>query len=152
MEKKAMEPGLLLALDLHEHARHRDRGAEAATEWAGLHARYQALVDEASEPWGVEPADVAGSLMLDVRRLPAHEQARTQLPGASWRDPTRVGLWAADVPRDRPVTVYCVHGHEVSRATALQLRAVGVDARFLRGGIDGWCRAGMPVEARGAQR
>jgi Fe-Mn family superoxide dismutase len=31
-----------------------------------------------------------------------------------------------------------VYGHEVGRATALRLRAAGIDAHFLRGGIDGW--------------
>jgi Fe-Mn family superoxide dismutase len=43
------------------------------------------------------------------------------------------------VPTDRKVIVYCVYGHEVGRAAALRLRARGVDAHFLRGGIDGRC-------------
>jgi len=41
-----------------------------------------------------------------------------------------------------------VYGHEVGRATALRLRAAGVDARFLRGGIDGWQAAGRPVDSK----
>ena len=52
---------------------------------------------------------------------------------------------AAELPVDRDVIVYCVYGHEVGRATALRLRAAGVDARYLRGGIDGWQAAGHPV-------
>jgi Fe-Mn family superoxide dismutase len=43
------------------------------------------------------------------------------------------------------VVVYCVHGHEVSRSTAMQLRAAGLRARFLRGGIEGWQAAGLPL-------
>jgi Fe-Mn family superoxide dismutase len=48
------------------------------------------------------------------------------------------------------VVVYCVHGHEVSRATALRLRSAGVNARYLRGGIDGWRTAGRPLVAKPA--
>jgi Fe-Mn family superoxide dismutase len=33
----------------------------------------------------------------------------------------------------------------VGRSTALRLRAQGVQAWFLRGGIDGWKAAGMPL-------
>lgn len=46
--------------------------------------------------------------------------------------------WAAELADERDVVVYCVYGHEVSRATALRLRAAGLHARYLRGGIDGW--------------
>ena len=49
---------------------------------------------------------------------------------------------------DREVVVYCVYGHEVGRATALRLRAAGLKARYLRGGIDGWQAAGRPLTAR----
>ncbi len=45
---------------------------------------------------------------------------------------------------------YCVYGHEVGRATALRLRALGVDARYLDGGIDAWQRAGRPTEPKAA--
>lgn len=152
MKSDTLNADLLLVLDLYEHARHRDRDADAAREWSELHARYQALVNDASEPWGVDPGDVADGLVLDVRRVAAYEQARTQVPGAVWHDPTFAARWAGDVPHDRPVTVYCVYGHEVSRATVLRLRAVGVAARFLRGGIDGWSRMGLPVEAKGVLR
>jgi Fe-Mn family superoxide dismutase len=46
------------------------------------------------------------------------------------------------------VIVYCVHGHEVGRATALRLRAAGLNARFLRGGIEGWQAAGRALEPK----
>ena len=44
--------------------------------------------------------------------------------------------------------VYCIYGHEVGRATVLRLRAQGVKARFLRGGIDGWQAAGRPLDPK----
>jgi Fe-Mn family superoxide dismutase len=48
------------------------------------------------------------------------------------------------------VIVYCVYGHEVGRATALRLRAAGLKARYLRGGIDGWQTAGRALNPKGA--
>ena len=64
------------------------------------------------------------------------------IPGAQWRDPAHVAEWSAELPPDREVIVYCVYGHEVGRATAMRLRAAGVNARYLHGGIDGWQAAG----------
>ena len=61
-----------------------------------------------------------------------------------------LGIEVDDVPRDREIVVYCVYGHEVGRATALRLRAQGIKARFLRGGIDAWQAAGQPVDPKGA--
>jgi Fe-Mn family superoxide dismutase len=49
------------------------------------------------------------------------------------------------LPSDREIVVSCVYGHEVGRTTALRLRAAGLNARFLRGGIDGWQAAGLPL-------
>ena len=60
------------------------------------------------------------------------------LPEARWFDPAAVASWAAELPRDREIVVYCVYGHEVGRNTALRLRAAGLNARYLRGGIDAW--------------
>ena len=68
--------------------------------------------------------------------------------GAEWRDPAQVDTWAGQLPAGVPVVVYCVHGHEVSRATAMRLRATGIEARFLAGGLDGWQSQGRPVVAR----
>ncbi|MBN9369445.1 Fe-Mn family superoxide dismutase [Hydrogenophaga sp.] len=150
----------LLALDMYEHAYHMDFGAAAgayvdaymtAIDWAALYARYQAAVHAASEPYGADPAELAGTTLLDVRRAGVFEQAGTMLPEARWRDPGAVAQWAGELPRDQFVTVYCVYGHEVSRATALRLRAAGVNARFLRGGIAAWTEAGQPVAQKAVQ-
>jgi Fe-Mn family superoxide dismutase len=152
----------LLALDMYEHAYHLDHGAAAGAyvdafmaniDWAAVYHRYQAAVHAASEPFAATGDDVAAGAteLLDVRREGVFRQASAMLPGAHWRDPVRVGDWARELPADRPVVVYCVYGHEVGRATAMRLRASGVDARFLRGGFDGWQAAGRPlVDKRGA--
>lgn len=150
----------ILALDMYEHAYHLDHGAAAGAyvdafmaniEWAGVYRRYQAAVHAASEPHAANADDLGGATVLDVRREGVFECAPTMLPGARWRDPAAVGEWARELPTDEPVVVYCVYGHEVGRATALRLRAVGVDARYLRGGIDGWQAAGRPVVAKAAE-
>ena len=77
-------------------------------------------------------------------------QADVLAAGAEWRDPAQVDQWAQQLPAGTPVVVYCVYGHEVGRATALRLRASGVDARFLVGGFDGWRSQGRPVVRKAA--
>jgi len=75
------------------------------------------------------------------------EKSEPLIAGASWRDPAAIADRARDVPRDKEIVVYCVYGHEVGRATALRLRAQGVQARFLR---DAWQAAVRFVYAKGA--
>jgi Fe-Mn family superoxide dismutase len=128
----------LLALDLAQ-------GSVDQVDWAAVYPRYQHAVHAAGAGLAAQAPALAGALVLDVRRAGAFEQATTLLPGARWADPARVDTWAGDLPTETPVLVYCVHGHEVSRATALRLRAAGVQARYLDGGIEAWAAAGHPV-------
>lgn len=137
-------PGAVVLLE-HDPAHPLD-----AVDWSAVHARYQAAVFAASEGLGVgaEAAVAADGPLIDVRRAPVYQQAPNTLPGAVWRDPARVADWGTALARGEAVTVYCVYGHEVSRAVVLRLRAAGVDARFLDGGIDAWAAAGRPVVAK----
>lgn len=155
----AMAGGVpILALDMFEHAYHLDYGAAAAAyvdafmaniEWAQVYERYQAAVHGASEPFAATQDDLATAQVFDVRRAGMFDKAETLIAGATWRDPVAVADWGRDVPRDKEIVVYCVYGHEVGRATTLRLRAQGVNARFLRGGIDSWQAAGRPVDPKG---
>ena len=86
-------------------------------------------------------------LLLDVRRAGAYETSKSVIAGATWRDPEKVAEWSTSLPQ-KPVVVYCVYGHEVGQSTAAILRAKGIDARFLAGGIHEWVAAGRPVETR----
>ena len=148
----------VLALDMYEHAYHLDHGAAAGAyvdafmaniDWAAVYARYQHAVHAASEPFGAAPDDIAGAELFDVRRAGVYEQAATMLPGATWRDPGEVARWADELSPGREVVVYCVYGHEVGRATAMRLRAAGVNARYLSGGIDAWQGGGRSVVPKG---
>ena len=149
----------ILALDMYEHAYHLDFGAAAGAyvdafmaniAWARVYQRYQEAVSAASEPFGATQEDLGSTLVFDVRRAGLFEKASSMIPGARWSDPTTVGQWAGELPVDRDIVVYCVHGHEVGRATAMRLRAAGLRARFLRGGIDAWQAAGQPLALKGA--
>ncbi len=148
----------ILALDMYEHAYHMDHGAQAGAyvdafmthiDWDKVYLRYQQAVHASSDAFAGNPERLGDALVLDVRRAGMFEQANTMLPGARWQDPAKVRQWGADLPKDREVLVYCVYGHEVGRSTAMQLRAQGVNARFLPGGIDAWQSAGKPVQAKG---
>ena len=149
----------ILALDMYEHAYALDYGAAAGAyvdafmdnlAWAPVYERYQQAVHAASEPFAAAQSDIGEALLLDVRRAGVYEQAPATIPGADWRDPAAVADWAGELPLDREVVVYCVYGHEVGRATALRLRAAGVNARYLDGGIDAWQAAGKPLSPKGA--
>jgi Fe-Mn family superoxide dismutase len=120
----------------------------AGIDWNAVYERYQEAVHAASEAFGAEQDELAGALLLDVRRAGVFEQAASMIPGARWRDPADVSHWAGELPADREVIVYCVYGHEVGRSTAMRLRAAGLKARYLRGGIDGWQAAGLPLAAK----
>lgn len=149
----------LLALDMDLHAHHLAVGAAAGASvdtfmhgiaWAQVYQRYQQAVAGASSGLGTTAEDAAGARLLDVRRAGVYAQADTLAAGAEWRDPALVDRWAEQLDAGTPVVVYCVLGHEVSRATAMRLRAAGVDARFLVGGLDGWRSQGRPMVAKPA--
>ena len=147
----------ILALDMYEHAYHLDHGAAAGAyvdafmanvHWARVYERYQHAVHAASEAFGATQDDVASALLLDVRRAGVFAQAPSLIPGAHWHDPAQVDTWARELPPGGDVIVYCVYGHEVGRATAMRLRAAGVNARYLSGGIDAWQAAAKPLQAK----
>ena len=144
----------VLALDMYEHAYHLDHGAAAGVyvdafmghiDWAGVYQRYQSAVHGSSEAFGAAQHELGDAVLVDVRRAAVFEAAGTMIAGSTWRDPALVAQWADELPAQRDIVVSCVYGHEVGRATAMRLRALGVPARFLRGGIDAWPSAGRPM-------
>ena len=67
------------------------------------------------------------------------------LPGAVWRDHLALAGNPEQLRPEPDVVVYCMHGHNVSQLAAAALRARGITARTLRGGLEAWQAAGLPV-------
>ena len=80
----------------------------------------------------------AAPVLVDVRRAEAFGADDAVIIGAMHRPPESVSDWRADLPKNREVVVYCVHGHEVSQGVAKALQDAGIKAAYLEGGIAGW--------------
>jgi rhodanese-related sulfurtransferase len=83
--------------------------------------------------------------LIDVRRKAAFDASEQMITGAIWRNPDELGHWIATLDANRPVTVYCVHGHQVSQDCAALLEAVGFDATYLVGGFEDWIAGNHPT-------
>ncbi len=84
-------------------------------------------------------------LLLDVREPEewAHAHAAdAQLVPLGTLDP-------AAVPTDRPVLAICGSGGRSARAVQA-MRAHGIDATNVAGGMKGWTAAGLPLVAEGS--
>jgi rhodanese-related sulfurtransferase len=84
-------------------------------------------------------------MVVDVRRRADFASADALIVSAFHRDPDQVQQWRGELPRRRHVVVHCVHGHQVSRGVAAALRAAGIDASYLQGGITDWIDNGFPT-------
>jgi superoxide dismutase, Fe-Mn family len=156
----------ILALDMYEHAYHLDFGADAGAyvdafmkniDWDHVAARFSratgalpgtatpsrpAVTVEALQVALKDPAKAP--VVLDVR-LP-EDRLRDRLPETPWHDMKQVDEWAEQLPKDREVVVYCMYGFWVSEDTAGALRAKGINASVLDGGISAWRAMGNPTE------
>lgn len=156
----------ILALDMYEHAYHIDFGSNAGAyvdafmnnlNWDHVAARFEratgtsAEISAPSRP-AVSVEELRAALkdparapvVLDVR-LP-EDRLRDRLPETPWHDMKHVDDWAEHLPKDREVVVYCMYGFWVSEDTAEALRAKGINARVLDGGISAWRAMGQPTD------
>jgi rhodanese-related sulfurtransferase len=83
-------------------------------------------------------------LVVDVRRQAAFSASQHLICGSLYRPPEQAASWSRALPAGKPVVVTCVHGYEVGQNAASELRAAGLDARYLAGGVEGWIEAGYP--------
>jgi rhodanese-related sulfurtransferase len=91
----------------------------------------------------------AGSpVILDVRRAPTYDADDRIIAGARRCSPDKIAAWARERAPDQPIVTYCVHGHEISQGAAETLRGLGLDARYLAGGIGGWLERGLPTRRK----
>lgn len=148
----------ILALDMYEHAYHLDFGAKAAAyvdtfmknvEWDAVYRRYGAAVAADAVSIAAQPAAaLEKAQLIDVRRAETFAGAAELVTGASWRDPAKVSAWSQELDPRQPVLVYCAHGLDIGRSTALALRARGFEARYVAGGIEACRTAGIPLSAK----
>lgn len=89
--------------------------------------------------------ELAGKLILDVRRTADRDAAPEHLPGAQWKNPEHVAEWVERLPKDQEIVLYCARGGSVSNSVVDALQARGLNARFIEGGIEGWKAAGGEV-------
>jgi superoxide dismutase, Fe-Mn family len=162
----------ILALDMYEHAYHMDYGANAKAyvdifmrnvDWKALYTRYE----DAAKVGGLRPLEQPefGDLpsvgveevkaMLDsnepVQVVDARPRACVSwthevMQGATWRDPERVPEWVGELSKSDPVVVFCAYGFHVGCKTAIKLRDLGFDAKFMQGGHSAWKAIGGSVK------
>jgi rhodanese-related sulfurtransferase len=105
--------------------------------------------------FSISPRDLYGAIgtasapaVFDVRRAPAFDADDRILVGARRRVPGEVTSWGRELPAGGAVVVYCAHGHEVSQEASATLRANGIDARYLEGGIGAWAEQDLPTRRK----
>jgi rhodanese-related sulfurtransferase len=82
--------------------------------------------------------------IVDVRLDDAFAGEPRLIPGSARRAASDAAQWAADF-RGRPVVVTCRKGAELSQGAAALLRAQGITAEALEGGVAGWAAAALPM-------
>ena len=83
--------------------------------------------------------------LIDVRRKADYEAEPHLIPGATWRNPEEIESWSQELPKDRPVVVYCVKGGSVSQSITDALTRKQINACYIEGGFKAWKDAGGPT-------
>lgn len=122
--------------------------------WWRRRALFRMLESARIDPSALDALMRAGTApaVLDIRAPGFRDIDPFVIPGAIFADERRLDEITAMFPRERKIVIYCACPDEVSAAwlaRKLRLRGYG-DVLPLRGGIDAWREAGLPVEAVGA--
>ena len=104
----------------------------------GAPAQEEARISAEELKAALEDAEDRRPVLLDLC-LPRDLPRRTDmLAGASMHAPGALPRWVEELPRGRPIAVYCICGFQVSGRAVTELRRRGYDARALVGGITAW--------------
>ena len=90
----------------------------------------------------------AAPVVIDVRSPSAFANADRLIVGAVYRAPDQVDRWRSGLSPSNSVVAYCEHGHQVSQDVVAALRASGLDAAKLAGGIAAWREASLPTRRK----
>jgi rhodanese-related sulfurtransferase len=97
----------------------------------------------------ITPAEAAvlvsnGALLVDIREAPERESGL--IPGAAHLPLSALDAMVLDAPPGQPVIFHCKGGgRTAANAVALQAKVGGRDTYLLKGGIEAWRAAGLPV-------
>jgi rhodanese-related sulfurtransferase len=86
--------------------------------------------------------------VVDVRHDDAFNADDAMIIGAVCRAPEAVRRWRNELPKDRKIVVYCVHGDDISQNTAGLLRKAGIEVAYLEGGITDWIAHNFPTRRK----
>ena len=136
----------------------------ANLNWERIAARYRLAIgaevgDELFLPYGAPPQDEARisaeelkaalddteerrPILLDLCQPRDLPRRTDMLAGATMHAPAALAQWVEELPRNRPIVVYCICGFQVSGTAVTELRRRGYDARALAGGITAWHAVG----------
>ena len=104
----------------------------------GAPAQEEARISTEELRAALEGDDDRRPVLLDLC-LPRDLPRRTDmLAGATMHAPAALPRWVEELPRGRPIVVYCICGFQVSGTAVAELRQRGYDARALVGGITAW--------------
>jgi superoxide dismutase, Fe-Mn family len=104
----------------------------------GAPAKEEARISAEELKIALEKDDNRRPVLLDLC-LPGDLPRRTDmLAGAIMHAPGALSRWIEELPRDRPIAVYCICGFQVSGTAVTELRQRGFNARALVGGITAW--------------
>jgi Fe-Mn family superoxide dismutase len=84
--------------------------------------------------------------VIDARPPVSKATSPDVMRDATWRDPERVREWAGELSKSEPVVVYCAYGFHVGCKTAIVLRDLGFDAKFMEGGHSAWKAIGAAMK------
>jgi rhodanese-related sulfurtransferase len=86
-------------------------------------------------------------LVIDVRA--PRERADKSIDGTTHLPLNTLRSGLSDVPRDRPLVVFCAGGYRSSIAASLLQRDGFTNVSELAGGIAAWEAAGLPLSGSG---
>jgi superoxide dismutase, Fe-Mn family len=132
----------------------------ANLNWERIGARYHRAIGEGAAeqlflPYGapaqeearISAEELKAALEEDADRRPVLldlcqprdlPRRTDMLAGATMHAPAALSRWIEELPRDRPIAVYCICGFQVSGTAVTELRRRGYKARALVGGITAW--------------
>ena len=76
--------------------------------------------------------------ICDVRREADYQADPRTIAGAEWHNPETVDAWAEQLPKNKPVAIYCARGGSISKSVHAALTAKGFNVQYMEGGLAAW--------------